>query len=109
MFTKSSILGILRDHAKRHLDSCSLISAELTSIRHPEDECSPSGFQKESSGWCGLSLKSMFGTRDAAANRAAIVMDTLTTFQFEVVCLNIRACANTLARTSDCSITAPTS
>ena len=35
-------------------------------------------------GWCGLLLKSMYGTRDAAANFAAMVMDVLTAMDFEI-------------------------
>ena len=36
------------------------------------------------SGWCGLLLKSIDGTRDPVANFAAIVMDTLTNMNSKV-------------------------
>ena len=39
--------------------------------------------KRERSGWCGLSLKSMYGTRDAAANFSAIGMDTLTNMKMQ--------------------------
>ena len=38
--------------------------------------------ERERSRWCGLLPKSMYGTRDAAANLEAIVMDTLTNKEF---------------------------
>ena len=40
--------------------------------------------ERERSVWCGVLLKSMFGTRLAAANSVAIVMDVLTNIEFEV-------------------------
>ena len=59
---------------------------------------------RERSGWCGLFLKSMYGTRDAAANFPAIIMDPLTNMKFEVGKF-VRACANTPARTLDTGLT----
>ena len=59
--------------------------SRIDSIRHPEDECLWSCLQKERGQVSVvLILKGMHETRDAAANLAAIVMDTLTNMKFEV-------------------------
>ena len=51
--------------------------------------------ERERSSWCGLFPKNLYGTRDAAANFGAIVMDTLTNMEFLFF-------ADIAARTSDC-------
>ena len=50
----------------------------------PGDECPWSCRGTERPGVCRLLFKSMYGTRDAAANVAARVMDTLVNMKFEV-------------------------
>ena len=57
--------------------SRSLTSTELTSSGHPEDEvCVELPPEREKSGWFGLFLESMHGTRDGATNVAATFTDT---------------------------------
>ena len=65
---------LMRASKPSHTNSCLWTSAVLTSLRILQTTSVCEKFpERERSGWCGLLPKSMYGTRDAAANCAAIV------------------------------------